>query len=773
MLILLLILTPMALAPVSWLLGRRSKQARDGFVVAAGFLELALAVFAVLRGGSAELPGLCVMGFSFELDGFRRVYVLVFALMWAMTLLFSPDYFAHHHRRNRYYFFQLLTLGATMGVFLAADLYTAFVFFEIMSFTSFTWVIQEETAGAIRAAKTYLAVAVIGGLVALMGLFLLWNSLGTLRISELYAAARAAGKLPVLYTAGACVLFGYGAKAGMYPVHIWLPKAHPVAPAPASALLSGALTKTGVWGILAVSCNLFRGDPAWGTAILALGAVTMLLGAVLALFSVDLKRTLACSSMSQIGFILTGIGMMGLLGEENALAARGTVLHMVNHSLFKLVLFLCAGAVYRNLHRLELNEIRGFGRGKPLLLVCFLLGALGIGGVPLLNGYISKTLLHEAIVEGVPHYGWPLKLTEWVFLFSGGLTVAYMTKLFVAIFIEKHPTRQAEFDARKAWLSRPAALALGCSAALIPLLGFTADLSMNAIADLATDFLHGEPIAHAVRYLSPENLKGAAVSIAIGAGVYLLIVRPWMRRDGNYVNRWPQKLDLEELVYRPLLLKLLPGLLGVPAALFGENRLTARLCRVLMALGGRLAALFGENRGSVSLCRGLLALGKGLSALFGENRLTTALGRGCLALGERLSGLFGENRLTEPLARRGMALSRRAGELFGENRITEPLARGTMALGRWLGGLFGENRVAEPASRGMFDLTDRLSYAVSEALNALGRGLWKAMPPGDPEDGRDKAAVSAALRRRIALCVGLWALALAAAGLLLWLLTRA
>ena len=591
----------MCLAPVSWLLGRRSRLWRDRFVIAVGFAELLLAVAAALRGGTAALPDVCVTGFTFALDGFRRVYAVVFALMWAMTLLFSPDYFAHHHRRNRYYFFQLLTLGATMGVFLAEDLYTAFVFFEVMSFTSFAWVIQEETDGAIRAAKTYLAVAVIGGLAALMGLFLLWHTLGTLTISELYPAAQAAGKLPVLYTAGACILFGYGAKAGMFPVHIWLPKAHPVAPAPASALLSGALTKTGVWGILAVSCNLFRGDPAWGTAILSLGSVTMLLGAVLALFSNDLKRTLACSSMSQIGFILTGVGMLGLLGGENALAARGTVLHMVNHSVLKLVLFLCAGTVYRNLHRLDLNDIRGFGRGKPLLLVSFLLGALGIGGVPLFNGYVSKTLLHEAIVEGVPQYGWPLTLVEWVFLISGGLTVAYMTKLFVAVFVEKHPDRQAEFDAQKRYLSRPAALALGGSAVLIPVLGFTAAVTMNGIAELAVDFLHGEPLTHEIRYLSLENLKGAAVSIAIGAAVYLLPVRRWMRRDGNYVNRWPAELDLEDLVYRPLLLKLLPAVFGWVSALFGENRLTAPAARGLLAVTKTLSHALSDSLDAVVL----------------------------------------------------------------------------------------------------------------------------------------------------------------------------
>jgi hydrogenase-4 component B len=452
----------------------------------------------------------------------------------------------------------------------------------------------------------------------------------------------------------------------MFPVHIWLPKAHPVAPAPASALLSGALTKTGVWGILAVSCQLFRGDPAWGTVILALGTVTMLLGAVLALFSVDLKRTLACSSMSQIGFILVGVGMMGILGEENALAARGTVLHMVNHSVFKLVLFLCAGTVFRNLHQLDLNDIRGFGRKKPLLKAAFLLGAMGIGGVPLLNGYVSKTLLHEGIVEGahLTGSGW-LTAVEWIFLFSGGLTAAYMTKLFVAVFVEKHPTRQAEFDGMKRYLSRPAALALGLSALVVPVLGLTADHTMNAVADLASDFLHGEAPAHAVHYLSAENLKGAAISIAIGAAVYGCVVRTGMMRRGVYLNRWPARLDLEDLVYRPLLLRILPGLFGWLCAFFGENRATGLLAKGVQAAGSRLGAIFGENRVTGPAAKGLFAGTRTLSHALSDSldALVVALQRTVF----RQSAERRENKVADTVSYRlGEKLDRAAARLGGE-----------------------------------------------------------------------------------------------------------
>lgn len=357
------------------------------------------------------IPGFCGMGMHLRLDGFRLVYVLIAIVMWTVCGLFSLEYMRHYEKRGRYYVFFWITFLATAGVFLSADLYTTFIFFEIMSFTSYVWVAFDEKKESLRAAGTYLAVAVIGGLVMLMGLFLLYDMTGTLEIDGLAGAAETilsgngvyGSQGPVrLYVAGGLLLFGFGAKAGCFPLHIWLPKAHPVAPAPASALLSGILTKAGVFGIVIVSCVMFQADRNWGLLVAVLGFITMFLGALLALFSVNLKRTLACSSVSQIGFILTGTGMCCLLksvGAGNGLAVRGTFLHMVNHSMFKLVLFLCAGAVFMNLHQLDLNDIRGFGRRKPALLFCFLMGALGISGIPMWSGYVSKTLLHEGIVE--------------------------------------------------------------------------------------------------------------------------------------------------------------------------------------------------------------------------------------------------------------------------------------------------------------------------------------------------------------------------------------
>ncbi len=514
------------------------------------------------------LPELCGYGLSFELDGFRAVFVTVAVFAWLFALALSCDYMKHEAHRVRYYLFTVVTLAATVGVFLSADFFTAFIFFEIMSLTSYTWVAQTEKAEALRAADTYLAVAVIGGLVMLMGMFLLYHMFGTLDFEELGRRTAEIAPTPMYYAAGVCILTGFGAKAGVFPLHIWLPKAHPVAPAPASALLSGVLTKTGIFGVIALTVRLFTGDPAWGRLILILGACTMFVGAVLAVFALDLKRTLACSSVSQIGFIMTGIGMCGLLYGEHALAAHGAMLHMINHSLIKLVLFLSAGVIYMQTHRLDLNEIRGFGQKKPFLAGCFAVGSLSIGGIPLFSGYISKTLIHESILE-YGAVGW-MKVLEIVFIVSGGLTVAYMTKLFVTIFIEKNTDEalQRQYDGMKRYLTPPSALSIGVPAVVLAVWGLFPHRLMDRVAALGDEFYALAETSGAVHYFSLENLKGAGYSIVIGVIVYVLVIRRLLMtgakgRGRVLVDRLPKWMDLENLVYRPVLLRFLPCVCGI------------------------------------------------------------------------------------------------------------------------------------------------------------------------------------------------------------------
>ena len=575
------------------------------------------------------IPGILSGGLSFSVNGFRAVYGVITALMWTGTTLFGLEYFAHERENiGRYRFFVLFTLGAVEGVMLSADLMTAFVFFEILSFTSFTWVIHEETREAVSAGYTYLFVAVIGGLLLFMGLILLDHNCGTLSFEGLSQALRGAGASagstadPQILAAGVLILLGFGAKAGMFPLHVWLPKAHPIAPSPASALLSGILTKVGIYGILMTALYVLAGDVRFGLIIWAAGMITMLLGAVLALFSINLKRTLACSSMSQIGFILTGTGTVVLMGaagsgEAAMTALAGTVQHMINHSLLKLTLFMAAGVVIMNLHTLTLDDIRGWGRNKTPLKIAFALGGLGISGVPLFNGYISKTLLHEGIVESIHVMreiaAEPagasiaamagklfvlLAVGEWVFLFSGGLTFAYMLKLFICVFVEENrdSARQALFD-RNPYCMNPASTAaiLGSSMCMVI-------LGMPPVTKRLIAFALGsEEILHFAAFTG-ENLKGGGISLAIGACVYLFVVRRVLYRDGSYVNLWPQQLDLEERLYRPALTGWIPGAMGAVAAIFGENKVLRPLCAKAFALWQQAAAVVGEDQILEPLC---------------------------------------------------------------------------------------------------------------------------------------------------------------------------
>ncbi|MGX8714345.1 MAG: complex I subunit 5 family protein [Lachnospiraceae bacterium] len=561
MLILSIVFLPFLCGLCAYLIGRKNESLRDNFVIAAALIELLLCLLLLTSMPSLRLEGFLVTGMSFMTDGFRAAYAIVTAIMWAGTTLFAKEYFKHEREGlSRYWLFVMITLGATEGVMLSGDLMTTFLFFEILSLTSFTWVIHEETDGAIRAGYTYLFIAVIGGLILLMGLLLLYHAAGTLDFRELPAAVSAASDQGMILAGGICILFGFGAKAGMFPLHIWLPKAHPVAPSPASALLSGILTKVGVYGILMTTLQVLIGNYYYGLLVLILGVITMALGAVLALFSVNLKRTLACSSMSQIGFILTGVSMTVLLTAEGSheafLALSGAMLHMVNHSLIKLTLFMCAGVVVMNLEKLILDDIRGWGRNKTLLKISFGLGALGISGVPLFNGYISKTMLHEGIVEGIHeihHLAPILHAAEWIFLISGGCTFAYMLKLFFCIFVEKNkdPEVQARYDADASCMNTASTIAVFGSSLFMVLLGQPAVMTRLAA------FMTGDEEIMEFAAFSWTNLKGGLISLAIGGLLYLIFVKKVLFRRGSYVDLWPAWLDLEDTVYRPLLLQVL------------------------------------------------------------------------------------------------------------------------------------------------------------------------------------------------------------------------
>ena len=578
--LLFLILWPMIGGGISYYAGKKSRLVRDYVADFICVIELA-AVLSLWGSVGSELviPGVCGLGLKFSLDGFRFIYAVIIAFMWAVTTIFSREYLRHHRNRNRYYLYVLMTLGSIMGVFISGDLYTTFIFFEMMSLFSYVMVVQDETPDAQRAAQTYLAIAIIGGLVTLTGLILMYNYTGTLDIDVL-SKISLHDRSP-LYVPGFLVFVGFAAKAAIFPSHIWLPTAHTAAPAPSSALLSGLLTKSGLFGIIVLSSGTFLHDPYWGLMLLILAVITMVLGAVLAVFSVNIKRTLACSSMSQLGFILTGIAMQCFLGKNNDLAVRGTILYMVGHSLIKLVLFLCAGVVHMNTHKLNLNDIKGFGKGKKVFMFAFVMGGLGLMGAPLWNGYLGKTLIHEAIVEHIHELGHVVRgasgtlafmtavdeslmfsICEWLFLISGGLTTAYVIKLFYALFIAEPSSDMHQKDI---YISRSNAALLALSALILPLIGFLPNDIGDKIGIFGSAFMKGPEHHHAVHYFSGENLEGSIISITIGIAVYFLFIRKMLLSENKevkggvtYIDLWPSWLNIENLLFRPVIGLILP-----------------------------------------------------------------------------------------------------------------------------------------------------------------------------------------------------------------------
>jgi len=567
-LLLFLILWPVSGAFIAYIIGRYSRLARDYFADFVCAVEFAAAVSCYkFLGCEFSVPGVCGLGIKFALDGFRYIYAVIITFMWLIATIFSREYFRGHRNRNRYYLYVTLTLSSIMGVFLSGDLYTTFLFFEMMSLFSYIMVVQEETREASRAAETYLAIAIIGGLVTLTGLILFYAKAGTLDIAEL-------SKLKIqdknsLYIPGFLIFVGFAAKAAIFPSHIWLPTAHTAAPAPSSALLSGLLTKSGLFGVIVLSAGPFLHDSLWGFFLIILAVITMVLGAVLAVFSVNIKRTLACSSMSQLGFILTGVAMQCFLGVDNDLAVRGTILYMIGHSLVKLVLFLCAGVVHMNTHKLNLNDIKGFGRGKKVFLFAFLMGGLGLMGAPLWNGYLGKTLIHESIVEHIHALGnsgtlafmsvsaekFMFEIFEWLFLISGGLTTAYVIKLFIALFIAQPSPDMHE---KEIYIGKFNAFILTLSAVILPVIGFLPNKLGDKISILGSAFMNGTEHHHAVNYFSFENIEGAAISIIIGVCVYIFFIQKFLIKDGEYLDLWPEKLNIENLFFRPVIGLILP-----------------------------------------------------------------------------------------------------------------------------------------------------------------------------------------------------------------------
>ncbi len=383
--------------------------------------------------------------FTFVLDGLGVFLAIVAAGIGALAVIFSVDYMEGEAQLGRYYALILLFIGAMIGLVLTGSLLLLFFFWEITAFCSYALISfhnddPKAVSGGIRA----LIVTQVGGAGLLAGALAIYGILGTFQIDQFLAQASV---LPA--EALRLMAFGFliaaAAKSAQVPFHTWLPDAME-APTPVTALIHAAtMVNAGVY-LLARFYPAFAPVPGWKLAVVIVGVVSAVLAAVMAAVTTDIKRVLAYSTISQLGYMVYAIGAGGVFASQ---------FHLMSHAVFKALLFLGAGAVIHALGTRDMRQMGGLGRKMPFVRAVFLIGGLALAGLPILNGFWSKELVLEAGLSGGPLWAYALMAL------CAGLTALYTFRLVWLVFYGPRQGDQAVHDAPPAMRLSLAVLALG------------------------------------------------------------------------------------------------------------------------------------------------------------------------------------------------------------------------------------------------------------------------------------------------------------------------
>jgi hydrogenase-4 component B len=411
----------------------------------AGAMLEAGAALGVLTGGAEVLwsypSGVPYLQYIVRLDPLSSFFLLTLSILAASVAIYSSGYLKHGIAgKNPALSGALLNLllASLALVFTAADIVFFLIAWEVMVAAAYFLVVTDHEAAESRKAGLLYILMSRGGTGMLFAGFLLFASVaGTTDFRALHASGErlpeAAGALAFLL-----MFFGFGVKAGIIPLHIWLPAAHPVAPSNISAMMSGILIKAGIYGMARVFFDFYGTVPAWaGMLVLLVGVISGLLGVLYALMEHDLKRLLAYHSIENIGIILMGFGAALLFRSYGhpalaALALIAGLFHTLNHAVFKCLLFLGAGSVVHATHTRNMEEMGGLIRRMPSTALYFLIGAVAISGLPPLNGFVSEWLTYQALLSG---FGATAELTRVAFPIAGAL-LALTAALAAACFVK-------------------------------------------------------------------------------------------------------------------------------------------------------------------------------------------------------------------------------------------------------------------------------------------------------------------------------------------------
>ena len=429
------------LVPVFWglfLLLRPEFKSRNALLTLTG---LGLAVAAVLgltaAFGSTEELNLFSFGknldLTFRVDAMGRLFAMVVTLVWVLSGIYAFEYMKHEKEEKRYFGFYVMVFGVLYGLVFAGNMVTFYLFYELMTLLSMPLVLHNRSKEAIMGGLKYLFYSLFGAYMVLFGLFFLNKYALTLDflpggVLDLTAVA---GNQGLLLVVAFSMILGFSVKAGMFPLHAWLPTAHPVAPAPASAVMSGIIVKAGVLGMIRVVYYLIGTDFLRGTwvqtAWLSLSLVTVFMGSMLAYREKIMKKRLAYSTVSQASYILFGLALLQPQGM------MGSLLHVVFHAIIKSCLFLSAGAIIYKTHKTNVEELRGIGKEMPVTIWCYTFASAALIGIPPASGFISKWYLAAGALEsGLGIFSW---LGPVVLLTSALLTAGYLLPITVNGFL--------------------------------------------------------------------------------------------------------------------------------------------------------------------------------------------------------------------------------------------------------------------------------------------------------------------------------------------------
>ena len=423
--------------PVLWgvfMLARPAYKNRKSMITFAlvGLVITTLLSFAILIIGDMEIHLFSIgtnMNVFFRADKMGRVFMTIVTLVLPLVGIYAFEYMGHYEEEKRFFGFYLMVYGVLLALSYAGNIVTFYLFYEMMSIFSMPLVFHFRSREALMAGLKYLFYSLTGAYFVLFGIYFLNQYTTTLDFvaGGTLDMTKVAGNEGLLLVVAMCMIIGFGVKAGMIPLHAWLPNAHPIAPAPASAALSSIIVKMGVFGVMRVVYYLFGADFLRGTWVqytwITLTLITVFLGSMLAYREKVFKKRLAYSTVSQVSYILFGMALL------HPVALTGSLLHILFHAVIKSALFMSAGAVIYKCGVERVDEMRGIGKKMPKIMWSFTLCALALIGIPPASGFISKWYLATgSLATGMPFVSW---FGPAVLLISALLTAGYLLPISI------------------------------------------------------------------------------------------------------------------------------------------------------------------------------------------------------------------------------------------------------------------------------------------------------------------------------------------------------